>query len=103
MIGGACSIGRNSTIRGPAALGAGCRVEEDAVIEGAILWPDCEIARGARLRNCLIASRCQIGEKCQVLDGCVLGDDVLVGKASILPNGITIWPGKAIEPGTISS
>ncbi len=102
LIGEACSIDRNSMIRGPAILGAGCRVGEDAVIEGAILWLDCEIGRGARLRNCLVASRCHIGEESEVLDGCVLGDDVLIGKANKLSNGIKIWPGKSIEPGAIS-
>ena len=66
------------------------------------MWPDCRIGRGARLRNCLLASHCRIGEESEVLDGCVLGDDVLIGKASKLSNGIKIWPGKPIEPGTIS-
>ncbi len=102
IIGEACSIGRNSVIKGPAVLGAGCRVEEDTVIEGAILWPDCKIGRGARLRNCLLASRCHIGEESEVLDDCVLGDDVLVGKGNKLSAGTKIWPGRAIKRGTIS-
>jgi mannose-1-phosphate guanylyltransferase len=102
LIGEACSIGRNAIIKGPAILGTGCRVEDDAVIEGAILWADCTIGRGARLRNCLLASRCHIAEESEVLDGCILGDDVLIGTGNKLSNGIRVWPGKSIEPGTIS-
>jgi mannose-1-phosphate guanylyltransferase len=102
LIGEACFIDKNSVVRGPAVLGMRCRVEEGAVIEGAILWQDCKIGRGARLRNCLIASRCYIGEESEILDGCVLGDDVLIGKGSKLSNGVKIWPGKTLEPGTIS-
>jgi len=102
IIGGACFIGGDSIIRGPAVLGTGCRVEEGAVVEGAILWQDCKIGRGAKLRNCLVASRCYIGEESEVLDDCVLGDDVLIGKGNKLSKGIKIWPGKSIEPGTIS-
>jgi mannose-1-phosphate guanylyltransferase len=102
IIGKACFIDRNAIIRGPAVLGTRCRVEEGAVIERVILWPDCQIGKGAKLRNCLIASRCYIGAESEILDGCILGDDVRIGKGSKLSNGIKIWPGKAIEPGTIS-
>jgi len=102
IVGEACFIDRNSVIREPAILGAGCCVEEDAVLEGAILWQDCEIGKGAGLRNCPVASRCYIGEESEVLDGCILGDDVLIGKGNKLSNGIKIWPGKAIEPAAIS-
>jgi len=103
VIGEACFIDRNSIVKGPAVLGTRCRVEEGAVIEGVVLWQDCQIGKGAKLRNCLVASRCCIGEESEILDGCILGDDVLIGKGSKLSNGIKIWPGKTIEPGTISS
>lgn len=103
VIGEACFIDRNSIVKGPAVLGTRCRVEEGAVIEGVVLWQDCKIGKGAKLRNCLVASRCCIGEESEILDGCILGDDVLIGKGSKLSNGIKIWPGKTIEPGTISS
>jgi mannose-1-phosphate guanylyltransferase len=102
IIGKACFIDRNSIIKGPAVLGTRCRIEEGAVIERVILWQDCQIGKGAKLRNCLVASRCYIGEESEILDGCILGDDVRIGKGSKLSNGIKIWPGKAIEPGTIS-
>ena len=103
VIGEGCSIDRNCMVRGPAVLGARCRLEEGAVIEGAILWQDCQIARGAKLRNCVVACRCSIGEESEILDGCILGDDVLVGKGSKLSQGLKVWPGKTIEPGTVSS
>jgi mannose-1-phosphate guanylyltransferase len=102
IIGGACFIDRNSIIRGPAVLGVGCRVEEGAIVEGVILWQDCKIGKGAKLRNCLVASRCYVGEESEVIDDCILGDDVVIGKGNKLSNGIKIWPGKTIEPDTIS-
>jgi mannose-1-phosphate guanylyltransferase len=103
IIGEGCSIDRNSIVRGPAVLGARCRVEEGAVVEGAVLWQDCQISKGAKLRNCLVACRCRIGEESEIPDGCILGDDVLVGRGSEVSKGIKIWPGKTIEQGTISS
>jgi mannose-1-phosphate guanylyltransferase len=103
LIGEACFIDKDSMVKGPVVLGARCRIEEGAVIEGAILWQGCKIGKGAKLRNCLVASRCYIGEESEILDGCILGDDVRVGKGSKLSNGVKIWPSKTIEPGTISS
>ena len=102
IIGGACFIDRDSIIKGPAVLGTGCRVEEGAAVEGAILWQDCKVGKGAKLRNCLVASRCYIGDESEVLDDCILGDDVLIGKGNKLSKGIKIWPGKSIQPDTIS-
>jgi mannose-1-phosphate guanylyltransferase len=103
IIGEGCSVARDSTVRGPAVLGARCRVEEGAVVEGAVLWQDCQIGRGAKLRNCLAARRCHVGEESEILDGCVLGDDVMVGKGSKLSQGIKIWPGEIIEAGAVLS
>jgi mannose-1-phosphate guanylyltransferase len=102
VIGEGCFIDRNSIVRGPAVLGARCRVEEGAVVEGAVLWQDCQVSKGARLRNCLVACRCQVGEESEISDNCVLSDDALVGKGSKLSRGTKVWPGKTIEPGTIS-
>lgn len=103
IIGEGCFIDKNSIVRGPAVLGARCRVEEGAVVEGVVLWQDCQINRGARLSNCLVACRCHVGEESAIPDGCILGDDVLVGKGSKLSQGTKVWPSKTIEPDAASS
>jgi mannose-1-phosphate guanylyltransferase len=103
IIGDGCFIDRNSIVRGPAVLGARCHVGEGAVVEGVVLWQDCQVSKGARLRNCLVACRCQVGEESEITDDCVLGDDVLTGKGSKLSQGTKVWPGKTIESGRISS
>jgi mannose-1-phosphate guanylyltransferase len=103
VIGEACFIGRDSVIRGPVVLGARCCVGEGSTLEGAVLWQDCQIGKGARLRNCLLASRCRVDQESEILDGCILGDDVQVGKRSKLSGGIKIWPGETINPGMTSS
>jgi mannose-1-phosphate guanylyltransferase len=103
IIGAACFIDRDSLIRGPAVLGARCHIEKGAVIEGAILWQDCQIGEKVRLKNCMVASRCFIGEESEIPDGCILGDDVRVGKGSKPSQGLQIWPGKTLEPDTLSS
>lgn len=101
-VGEGCAIGAHALLRGPAVIGAGCQVEEDAEIEGAVLWRDCTVGRGARLRNCLVASRCHIEQQSEVIDGCVLGDDVWIRQGNRLPAATKIWPGREIATGTIS-
>jgi mannose-1-phosphate guanylyltransferase len=102
-IGGGCFIDNSCIVKGPVVLGARCHIEEGAVVEGAVLWQDCHIGRGAKLRNCLVACGCHVGEESEILDESILGDDVLVGRGSELSRGTKIWPGKTIEPDTVSS
>jgi len=102
LVGEGCSVGRDCTIRGPAVLGPQCRIEEGAVIEGAVLWENCRVGKKARLRNCVVATGCHIGEQSEVLDECVLGDNVIIGKRNSLATGIRIWPDSSIEPNAFS-
>jgi mannose-1-phosphate guanylyltransferase len=102
IIGAGCFIGKDSVIKGPAVLGSGCRIEEAVVIEGAVLWQNCKVGKGAKLRNCVVASNCYIGENCEILDSCVLGDNVIIGKGNKLSQGIQVWPDKSIEPDAVS-
>jgi mannose-1-phosphate guanylyltransferase len=90
LIGEGCVISENVVVRGPAALGAGCWIGEEAEIEGAILWCDCRVSKGARLRNCVLASGCCVEEESEIPDGCVLGERALVAKEQKL------WPGVKI-------
>ena len=102
LVGEGCYIDKDSVIRGPTSLGQRCRIEEGAVVEGTVLWQDCKVGKRARLRNCVVASNCCIEEESEVLDNCVLGDNVIIRKGNKLSQGIRIWPGKSIEPNTIS-
>ena len=44
-----------------AVVGDGCRIAEDACIEGAILWEGVSVGPGAVLRDCVIGARAQVG------------------------------------------
>lgn len=39
------------------SIGAGCRVEAEAILENTILWPGAQIASRCHLRNCIVRSR----------------------------------------------
>ncbi|MDQ6621906.1 MAG: sugar phosphate nucleotidyltransferase [Verrucomicrobiota bacterium] len=44
----------SAQLRGFNSLGAGCRVEVDAVLENTIVWPGAQIASRSELRNCIV-------------------------------------------------
>ena len=55
-------------------VGRQTQVEEDASIEGAILWPNCRVSREASVRNAILGRHCHLGRGVRVADGAVLGD-----------------------------
>ena len=55
-------------------IGRQTQIEEDASIEGAILWPNCHVSREASVRNAILGRHCHLGRNVSVDDGAVLGD-----------------------------
>jgi NDP-sugar pyrophosphorylase family protein len=77
---GPCFIDEGALIKagarvGPySVIGRQTQVEEDAVIDGSILWPNCRVGRGATVRNATVGRNCHLGENVTVDSGAVLGD-----------------------------
>ncbi|PYJ12072.1 MAG: hypothetical protein DMF06_00720 [Verrucomicrobia bacterium] len=46
----------SARLSGFCAVGAGCRVGAEAILENTILWPGAEIASRSHLRNCIVRS-----------------------------------------------
>jgi mannose-1-phosphate guanylyltransferase len=97
LIGEGCVIARGARVKEPAVLGERCQLDEDALIEGALLWPECRVGKKAIIKNCIIGSGGYIQEGSQVPDGCVLGDNVVVGKNSRLAPGTKVLPDEQID------
>jgi mannose-1-phosphate guanylyltransferase len=95
LISEGCTIAQGTRIKG-AVLGPKCQVDEEAVIEGAILWQESRVGKKTMLKNCIVGSRCYIQEGSQVPDNCVLGDDVVVEKNSKLAPGTKVSSDKQI-------
>jgi ADP-glucose pyrophosphorylase len=49
-------------------------VEENAIVEGAIIWPNCRIGRDAEVRNAIVGRNCHVGRNVTLNQGAVLGD-----------------------------
>ena len=61
-------VGRYSVI------GRQTQIEENAIIDGAIIWPNCRISREAEVRNAIVGRNCHVGRNVMLDHGAVLGD-----------------------------
>jgi mannose-1-phosphate guanylyltransferase len=66
-----CRIGPEVRIKGPAAIGRDCLVEDGATIENAVLWDSVRVGANARLSQCIISSNTVIGARQDITD-CVV-------------------------------
>jgi NDP-sugar pyrophosphorylase family protein len=55
-------------------IGRQTQIEEDAVVSGAVIWPNCRISREAHIRDAILGRHCHIGRNVSVNSGAVLGD-----------------------------
>jgi len=55
-------------------IGRQTQVEEDASIEGAIIWPNCRVGGNATIHDAIIGRNCHVGRHVSVNGGAVLGD-----------------------------
>ena len=80
IIEGPCFIDEGTLVKagakvGPySVIGRQTQIEEDAVVSGAVIWPNCRISREARVRDAILGRNCHIGRNVSVNAGAVLGD-----------------------------
>jgi mannose-1-phosphate guanylyltransferase len=81
VIGAGTRLGPDCRVGPGTVLGEGCTVGANAVVEGAILWTRVEVAPGAVLRDCIVATGARIGRGAVVEPGAVVaaGDAVAAG------------------------
>jgi NDP-sugar pyrophosphorylase family protein len=81
---GPCFVDEAATVKAGARIGPygvvgrHCHVEENAVIEDAILWANCRISQEAVVRRSILGRHSHIGRNATLDDGVVLGDKSVV-------------------------
>jgi mannose-1-phosphate guanylyltransferase / phosphomannomutase len=108
-------IAPGAVIEAPALLGAGCRIERDALVlpgsvigertlvrAGACVWnavvgSECDIGTGAVVRDCVVGEETRIGSACSVTDGAV------IGRGCRLTARVRIGEGQRVEPDQVLS
>jgi NDP-sugar pyrophosphorylase family protein len=75
-----CFVGEGSVIRAGArilpytVLGRNCHVEEEAIVEASVVWPNTWIGREAEVRGAVLGRHCHVGRNAVVPPQTVLGD-----------------------------
>ena len=86
---GPCFVDRGAVVKrgariGPySVIGPNCHIDEDAVVDGAILWANTWVDREARLGALLAGGRCHFGRNVRIGDA-VLGDMSVVTDYSMV-------------------
>jgi NDP-sugar pyrophosphorylase family protein len=55
-------------------IGRQTQIEEEAAVEGAIIWPNCRVSREAVVRDAILGRHCHLGRSVHLNNGAVLGD-----------------------------
>jgi NDP-sugar pyrophosphorylase family protein len=77
---GPCFIADGAVVKAGAhvapysVIGRQCHIEEDAVIDGGILWANSWVGREARVESAILGRHCHVGRNAVVPAGAVLGD-----------------------------
>ncbi len=80
QIEGPCFIDEGTIVKAGArilansVIGRHCVIEEEAVIDGSIIWPGSRVARDALVRDAILGRHCHIGRSAIVDRGVVMGD-----------------------------
>jgi NDP-sugar pyrophosphorylase family protein len=84
VVEGPCFIDEGAVVKagariGPySVVGRHCHVEDHAVIDGAILWPNTRVSQEAAIHHSILGRHCHIGRNA------VLGEHVLLGDKSVV-------------------
>jgi NDP-sugar pyrophosphorylase family protein len=57
-----------------AVIGRQCQIEEDATVDGSIIWAGSRVGRDATVRHAILGRHCHVGRNATVDGGVVLGD-----------------------------
>ncbi|MGH7697269.1 MAG: sugar phosphate nucleotidyltransferase [Candidatus Dormibacteria bacterium] len=94
-------VGHEAFLNGPVVLDRYAVVDAGAKVSNSVLWPQVYVGERGRLRQAVVCSSATLKPDVLLEDGTVIGDDCTIGARSVVEQGVRIWPGKEIEPGSV--
>ena len=101
FIGRDAVIGHAAFLNGPVVVDRYAVVDAGAKVSNSVIWPQVYIGERSRLRQSVVCSSATLKPDVLLEDASVIGDDCTIGARSVVEQGVRIWPGKDIEPGSV--
>ena len=89
------TVHASAQLSGGTTVGTHVHVDEDATLDGAVVFTGARIGAGARIANSIVGEGAVIGEG-TVLEGAVIGDGAVIGAGNELLQGTRVWPGSVV-------
>ncbi len=102
VLGKDVKVGASATITGPVVIGEGCVVGAGSVIEDAVVWNNTSIGDAVTMKQCVIGGGTTIESNTWITGGTIVSDNCHIGTGNKLDYNVRVWPGKTIEPNTIT-
>lgn len=83
-------------LTGRNVVGEGCVIEDMAHLEETILWENCRIGAGARVRNAILGRGVSVGAGAAIESGAVLAEGATVPPGATVPADARIGPGETV-------
>lgn len=99
-VGANCRIDLGAAIYPSSCFGAGCHLAEGVVVESSVVHDDVEIAEGAHVEGSIVGRGVTIGARTRLSDA-VVGPGVRIGADNELRAGMRVFPGLDIPDGTV--
>ena len=98
-LGAGCRLEAGARIDGDTVLGSHTRVAERATVKRGLTWVGAYIGRDAALRGGILGRAAQLGRRAALYEEAVVGDCSVVEEGVVIKPGVKVWPNKVVESG----
>lgn len=101
VVGERANLGSGARVGSLAVVGDHCFVDENALVERAVVQRAGHVGRDCVIRESILAAGVHVGEGTHVEGGAVIGEGAVIGAGNFLTNAIRIGPGIEVPHGAI--
>jgi mannose-1-phosphate guanylyltransferase/phosphomannomutase len=102
IIGNDAQIGSHSFIYN-SVIGDHVQIEDDVNLDRGVIWKDTFIGKRSILTEAIVANNAKIEEETVIFENVIISENCHIEKGAKVKANVRVWPGKAVEAGSILS
>jgi len=102
VIGDDAQIGSHSFIYN-SVIGDRVQIEDDVNLDRCVIWKDTSIGKRSILTEAIVANHAKIEEETVIFENVIISENCRIEKGAKVKANVRVWPGKAVEAGSILS